>query len=92
MASGLFETERGDRRWLALGLASAPGLRASARHHFAWAREQARRDPENWSPELLCGWRRTPRRAQRDFDNLGEAAEIQMGADPELGEHESVTR
>lgn len=26
------------------------------------------------------------------FDNLGEAAEIQLGADPELGEHESVTR
>jgi len=53
VASGLGETERGDRRWLLLGLATAPGLRASARHHFAWAREQARRDPESWSPELL---------------------------------------
>jgi len=26
------------------------------------------------------------------FDNLGEAAEIQLGADPDPGEHESVTR
>jgi hypothetical protein len=52
-ASALAETERGDRRWLALGLAMAPVLRASARHHFAWAREQARLDPENWSQELL---------------------------------------
>jgi hypothetical protein len=52
-ASAVFETQRGDRRKLALGLAMAPLLRASARHHFAWAREQARRDPENWSPELL---------------------------------------
>jgi hypothetical protein len=51
--SALFETRRGDRRWLAAGLATAPMLLASARHHFAWAREQARRDPENWSPELL---------------------------------------
>ena len=52
-ASGLFDTQRGDRRWLALGLAGGPALHKSARHHFAWAREQARRDPERWSPELL---------------------------------------
>jgi hypothetical protein len=27
-------------------------LRRSAVHHFHWAREQAERDPEHWSPVL----------------------------------------
>ena len=35
------------------GARRRPGPAQSARHHFAWAREQARRDPESWSPELL---------------------------------------
>jgi hypothetical protein len=30
-----------------------PILLASAQHHFRWAREQAKRDPERWSPALL---------------------------------------
>ena len=40
-----------------LGLLAAalnfPALLISARHHFRWAREQARLDPERWSPALL---------------------------------------
>ena len=34
------------------GLATFEPLRRSARHHFGWAREQARREPERWSPAL----------------------------------------
>ena len=34
------------------GLLSGEPLRRSATHHFAWAAEQARRDPDNWSPVL----------------------------------------
>jgi hypothetical protein len=41
------------RRWgAAAGLINFPILLASARHHFRWAREQARLDPERWSPAL----------------------------------------
>lgn len=43
----------GDRRFAAAGLLNFPLLLASARHHFKWAREQARREPERWSPALL---------------------------------------
>lgn len=42
----------GARRFAAAGLLNFPLLLASARHHFAWAREQAERDPERWSPAL----------------------------------------
>jgi hypothetical protein len=43
------ETPRGTRRWaLAGGLAAAP-LRWSARHHFAWIKEQARTNPAWWN-------------------------------------------
>lgn len=48
-----FETPRDKLKWAALGFATAPGLVASAKHHFAWAAEQARHDPANWSPALL---------------------------------------
>src|SRR5262245_53260066 len=40
----------GSRRFAALGLLNFPILLASAKHHFEWAREQAERDPERWSP------------------------------------------
>jgi hypothetical protein len=34
------------------GLLTFEPLRRSARHHFGWAREQAQREPERWSPAL----------------------------------------
>jgi hypothetical protein len=42
----------GARRYAILGLLNFPILLASAKHHFEWAREQAERDPERWSPAL----------------------------------------
>jgi hypothetical protein len=48
----LRETGPGARPWALAGLLTGVPLRASARHHFAWAREQARREPEKWSPAL----------------------------------------
>ena len=47
------ETPRRARPAALLGLASGVGLLKSAQHHFQWAREQARREPEKWSPALL---------------------------------------
>jgi hypothetical protein len=47
-----FETPRHARKWALLGLALGEPLRRSAVHHFRWAREQAERDPERWSPVL----------------------------------------
>jgi hypothetical protein len=40
------------RPWALAGLLMAEPLRRSARHHFKWAREQARKDPDRWSPAL----------------------------------------
>lgn len=40
------------RRFALAGLLNFPVLLASARHHFEWAREQARLDPDRWSPAL----------------------------------------
>jgi hypothetical protein len=40
------------RRFALTGLLSFPISLASARHHFRWAREQAKLDPERWSPAL----------------------------------------
>ena len=37
---------------LVAGLVNFPILLVSARHHFRWAREQARLAPERWSPAL----------------------------------------
>jgi hypothetical protein len=45
--------EPGSRRFALAGLLNFPILLASARHHFRWAREQARAEPERWSPALL---------------------------------------
>jgi hypothetical protein len=53
--SVLLETRREHVKYALAGVATAPLLLASARHHFAWAREQARRDPELWSASLLGG-------------------------------------
>jgi hypothetical protein len=48
----LAETPARARPWALAGLALGEPLRRSARHHFRWAREQARRDPARWSPAL----------------------------------------
>jgi hypothetical protein len=50
----LRETPRPARRWALIGLAMGEPLRRSAIHHFRWAREQARRQPDRWSPALLA--------------------------------------
>jgi hypothetical protein len=52
LGSIALETEPGDRRYALAGAATGPLLLASARHHFRWAREQAEREPERWSPAL----------------------------------------
>lgn len=49
----LTETRRGSRRFALAGLLNFPILLASAQHHFRWAREQARQDPQGWSAALL---------------------------------------
>jgi hypothetical protein len=51
LAVGL-ETPRHAWRWALVGVLMGEPLRRSARHHFEWAREQARKDPGNWSPSL----------------------------------------
>jgi hypothetical protein len=42
----------GARGFAVAGLLNFPILLASARHHFSWAREQARLEPDRWSPAL----------------------------------------
>ncbi len=49
----LRETRRDSRGFAVAGLLNFPILLASAQHHFRWAREQAKREPERWSPALL---------------------------------------
>jgi hypothetical protein len=49
----LGETRRGSRSFAFAGLLNFPILLASARHHFRWAREQAKLEPERWSAALL---------------------------------------
>jgi hypothetical protein len=49
----LRETGPGAWRYALAGVAQFGPLRRSARHHFAWAREQARLHPERWSRALL---------------------------------------
>jgi hypothetical protein len=46
------EVPRHARPWALAGLLMGEPLRRSARHHFKWAREQARKDPGRWSPAL----------------------------------------
>jgi hypothetical protein len=53
VGSALAETRREHLKLVAAGASSAPLLLVSARHHFRWARQQARREPESWSPWLL---------------------------------------
>lgn len=46
------ETPRGVRRWFVLGAFTALPFRASAKHHFRWASEQARTNPAWWNRGL----------------------------------------
>lgn len=55
VGSVVAETRREHLKFAVAGIATAPLLLASARHHFKWARRQAERDPESWSPWLLEG-------------------------------------
>jgi hypothetical protein len=52
MLAVTLETPRHARKWALAGLLLGEPLRRSAIHHFRWAREQAERDPERWSPVL----------------------------------------
>jgi hypothetical protein len=48
----LAETPSAARGWALAGLLTGEPLRRSAAHHFRWAAEQARREPDKWSPAL----------------------------------------
>ncbi len=48
------ETPPGARRWALVGALVALPLRASARHHFAWVREQAKVRPAWWNRALVA--------------------------------------
>jgi hypothetical protein len=48
----LREVPKGSRRWFALGVLNALPLRASAKHHFRWATEQAHTNPAWWNRGL----------------------------------------
>jgi hypothetical protein len=39
----------GARRWAVVGLATAPLLRRSARHHFSWLKQQSLANPAWWN-------------------------------------------
>ena len=53
VGSVLAETRRRDLKFAAAGLATAPLLLVSARHHFKWAREQAEQGNPLFSADLL---------------------------------------
>jgi hypothetical protein len=46
------ESPRGARRWALAGMLAAVPLRYSARHHFTWIKEEARRNPAWWNRAL----------------------------------------
>jgi hypothetical protein len=60
LGSLLCETRREHLKYAIAGIGSAPLLLSSARHHFAWAKRQARLDPERWSAALLAEAPRQP--------------------------------
>ena len=59
-ASVLTETRRQHLKYAAVGIATGPLLLASARHHFAWAREQAEKGNPQFSADLLAESARGP--------------------------------
>jgi hypothetical protein len=60
VGSVLLETPRKHLRYTAAGLATGPLLLASARHHFAWAREQAEQGDPHFNIDLLASSPRRP--------------------------------
>jgi hypothetical protein len=56
----LTETRRENLKYTAAGIATGPLLLASARHHFAWAREQAKKGNPHFSADLLAESPRRP--------------------------------
>ena len=49
VGSIVLDVRPGHRRWSLLGLATLPLLRKSARHHFAWLKEEAQKNPAWWN-------------------------------------------
>ena len=89
VASGLFDTERGDRRWLALGLAAAPALR-HRRATTSPGRASRRAATPTTGARSCCA--RVPardvlargpaRRAQRDLRQPGRGGRAAAGRRP----------
>ena len=53
VGSALVETRREHYKYVAAGVATAPVLLASARHHFAWAKQQAEAGDKHFADALL---------------------------------------
>jgi hypothetical protein len=68
--SALTETRRENVKYAAFGVATAPLLLASARHHFAWARRQAEKGDPHFNPDLLAD---SPRRRVGRKDHEADA-------------------
>jgi hypothetical protein len=64
VGSLLTETRRENLKYAAAGVATAPLLLASARHHFRWAREQAELGNPDFNTDLLAESPRRPARAK----------------------------
>jgi hypothetical protein len=60
IGSVLTETRRENLKFAAVGVATAPLLLASARHHFTWAREQAANGNPHFTRDLLAESPRRP--------------------------------
>jgi hypothetical protein len=59
------ETRLEDLKYVAAGTLTGPPLLVSARHHFAWAREQAVRGDPHFTSDLLTESPRRPRGAEK---------------------------
>jgi hypothetical protein len=60
VASVALETRREHLKYAAAGVATAPLLLVSARHHFRWAAEQARKGDPHFTADLLAESPRRP--------------------------------
>jgi hypothetical protein len=56
----LTETRRENLKYTAAGIATGPLLLVSARHHFVWARERARKGDPHFTADLLAESPRRP--------------------------------
>jgi hypothetical protein len=75
------ETPRRARRWALVGALAAVPLRWSARHHFAWIKEQARANPAWWNralrPQAGDGERPAPYNRRRRDARADEGARLE---------------